>query len=97
MQTSCETTEPVFGAKGEIAYGCGTAICFLDGRRIPVTGLPTGAEITDIALSPTRFEVAALAQWGGGFMRGAASSAVRRLAGRLEPWVAAGFHPADAH
>jgi hypothetical protein len=63
VPTRPQTASPVFGPHGEIAYASGTTVYYLDGRTINARGLPKGAEIIKLELSPDDLVVAALVTW----------------------------------
>lgn len=66
VATEPQTAPPVFGPDDEIAYASGATVHYLDGKTIRARGLPKGAEIIKLELSPEKLVAAALVTWGSG-------------------------------
>jgi hypothetical protein len=66
VSTEAQTAAPVFGPHGEIAYALGSTIHYLGGPTIRARGLPKGAMIIKLELSPQHLISAALVAWGAG-------------------------------
>ncbi|HEX4678787.1 MAG TPA: hypothetical protein VH210_06250 [Gaiellaceae bacterium] len=66
VATARQTAPPVYGPTNHIAYAAGTVIRYVGGPTVRATGLPKGARIVQIAMSPDGSTFAATVEWGNG-------------------------------
>lgn len=66
VATARQSAPPVFGPTGHVAYASGTVIRNVGGPAVRATGLPSGARIVQLAISPDGSLFAATVEWGNG-------------------------------